>query len=96
MTSQALAEIFAARGGFTADGARLIGSDEAEATLFATLGHESLVIDRVRWVEIQADVVIVATRKDLYVLACSDVRAVRFSLAGASPGYSTHGPTGSD
>ena len=87
MTSQALAEIFATRGGFAADGGRLVGTEDAEATVFATLGNESLVIDRVKSVEIDKEVIVIATRKDLYVLACADVRAVRFSLAGAVTGY---------
>jgi hypothetical protein len=79
MTSKVIAEILAKHGGFERDGERLTVGDEAETTLFASIGRESLIIDRVRHVDIDKDVLVVATRKERYVLACEDVRALRFS-----------------
>ena len=86
MTSKVIAEILAKHGGFERDGDRLTATSDSLATLFAALGQESLIIDRVTTVDIDKDVLVVSTRKERYVLACEDVRALRFS-ARSKTGY---------
>lgn len=49
-----------------------------EVTLYASIGQESLAIDRVTEIELDHEVAIVATRRhERYVLAYEDVRAIR-------------------
>ncbi len=86
MIAKVIADLLTGRGGFVADGDRLCAPEEGEATVFAGIGNETLVIDRVKTVELDQDVAILTTRKEVYVVACNDVRALRFTSKGNGPG----------
>ena len=86
MITQVIADLFAGRGGFVADGDRLNSPEDGEATVFASIGNETLVIDKVKVVELDQEVAIFTTRKEVYVVACGDVRALRFSSSSGGAG----------
>ena len=87
MTSKVIAEILAEHGGFALVDGLLRAPDDGEATVFATLGQESLSISKVRAVTMKDDVIVVSTRKEVFVLACGDVRALRFATRDGAAGY---------
>ncbi|HTM23116.1 MAG TPA: hypothetical protein VL172_21495 [Kofleriaceae bacterium] len=63
---------------------------DVEATVYVNVvtGAEALVLDRVTWMEVGAEMVVVGTsRKERYVLAVESVVAVRFSQRGSGAGY---------
>ncbi len=63
---------------------------DVEATVYVAIiaGAEALVIDRVTWLEIGAEMAVIGTaRKERYVVACEQVAAVRFGGKGGGPGY---------
>ena len=63
---------------------------DVEATIYVSIiaGAEALVIDRVTWLEIGAEMAVIGTgRKERYVVACEQISAVRFSGKGGGPGY---------
>lgn len=60
-----------------------------EATFYTALGEESLVIDKIRSVELEQEfLVATTTRNERFVVLYEDVRAVRFGNGGtAAAGY---------
>lgn len=88
MTHKALAEILTKYGDSRQTGTRVDVPPSLELTLFAALGEESLVIDRVRSVDLEGEYAVVATaRGERYVVLYEDLRAVRFGGSGAGAGY---------
>ncbi len=87
MTSQVLAEILEKRVECTADGAYWRVPDHRETTVYVALGNETMILDRVVTFELSTDVVMISTRKDHYVVAYEDVRAIRFGRGRANAGY---------
>lgn len=89
MTSKVLIDVLTnAKGKREGDAIHL--DDSADVTLFATLGTQTLTIDKIRVVECGPEVVIATTRKqDRFVLAYEDVRALRIGAvrnrAGLQP-----------
>lgn len=89
MTHKALSEILTKYGDARQTGARVEIPPALELTFYAALGEESLVIDRVRIVDLEAEyLVATTTRTERFVVLYEDVRAVRFGAgtAGAA-GY---------
>ena len=70
------------------DGKRLIVADGVSASLYASVGLEALVIDRVSSIVLEGDAVLITTRRDeRYLLAYEDVRAARIARSERSAGY---------
>ena len=89
MTHKALSEILSKYGDARQTGARMEIPPRVEATFYAALGDEGLVIDKVRSVELETEFLVATTsRNEQFVVLYEDVRAVRFgnSSAGAA-GY---------
>lgn len=88
MTHKALAEILTKYGDSRQVGTRVEVPPSLELTLFAALGEESLVIDRVRSVDLEAEYAVASTaRGERYVVLYEDLRAVRFGGSGVGAGY---------
>lgn len=89
MTHKALSEILTKYGDARQTGARVELPPRLEVTFYAALGEESLVIDRVRAVELESEFVVVTTaRTERFVVLYEDVRAVRFgATGGGAAGY---------
>jgi hypothetical protein len=88
VTHKALSEILTKYGDSRQVGSRLEVPPSIELTVFAALGEESMVIERVRSLELEGEYAVVATaRGERYVLLYEDVRAVRFGGGAASAGY---------
>lgn len=88
MTHKALAEILTKYGDSRQVGTRVEVPPSLELTLFAALGDESLVIDRVRSVDLEAEYAVCATaRGERYVVLYEDLRAVRFGGTTSGAGY---------
>ena len=90
MTSKVLTEVMTSQGGCQRDGSRLLVPGDVETTAYVSIvaGAEALVLDRGVWMEIGAEMVVMATsRKERYVVACEQVAAVRFSPKGGGAGY---------
>jgi len=78
------------QGGCQRDGHRLLVPADVDATVYIALivGAEALVVDRVTWVDVGADLATVGTaRKERYVVAYEQIAALRFSARGNGPGY---------
>ena len=59
-----------------------------EMTMFATLGEESMIIDRVRAVDLQPEYTVITTaRGERFVVLYEDLRAVRMGATGGGAGY---------
>ena len=77
MTSKVLIDVLIEADG-KRDGDVISMEDNADITIFASVGNHTLTVDRVTAVECRTDVLIASTRKhDRFVLAYEDVRAVR-------------------
>ena len=88
MTHKALSEILTKYGDSRQTGTRVEVPPTLELTLFAALGEESLVIDRVRAVDLEGEYAVASTaRGERYVVLYEDVRAVRFGGGAAGAGY---------
>ncbi len=89
MTHKALAEILTKYGDARHTGARVEIPPRLEVTFYAALGEESLVIDRIRTVELEAEYLVAATaRSERFVVLYEDVRAVRIGAGSAgAAGY---------
>jgi len=75
-------------GGCTRDNDKLLVPKDTASTLYATIGTESLIVDRVVSIKLLTDVAVVATsRGERYGLAFEDIRAVRFAGNGNNAGY---------
>jgi hypothetical protein len=80
MTSKVLAEILTEHGGFVRDGAKFQAPDRAEATIFASLGQQSSVVERIAELRLENDYLLVTTRRgETYVILYEDVRSLRFA-----------------
>lgn len=80
MTSKVLAEILTEHGGFGRDGDRFRAADGVDGTVFASLGHQSSIIERVSEVALHSDYLVITTRRnETFVILCEDVRALRFA-----------------
>jgi hypothetical protein len=70
------------------DGDSLQLPSDLDATLYVGVGSEQLIIDRVSSLTIEGDIVLAVTkRKERYLVACEDVRAVRFGESSLRAGY---------
>lgn len=88
MTLKALTEIFAKQGGAAAKGGRVELPAAADVTLFAAIAHESLVVERVKALDLETEYLVAHTaRNERFVLAYDDIRAVRFSGGQSGAGY---------
>jgi hypothetical protein len=86
MTHKALSEILTKYGDARQSGTRVEIPPKTDVTFYAALGEESLVIDRIRQVELDSEFVVATTaRSEKFVLLYEDVRAVRFG-GGPSAG----------
>jgi hypothetical protein len=73
-----------------ADGDALVIPAGTEASLYIAMGLEPLVIDRVSDLLLESEAIVAKTRrKERYVVAYEDIRAVRLSPEGSGrAGYS--------
>lgn len=70
------------------DGDTLIVPDDTKATLFVSVGSETLVIEKVSAVTIGAETLTVRTGRDeRYAVVHEDVRALRFASKSGRAGY---------
>lgn len=75
-------------GGCQRDDDTLIVPDNIKATLFVSVGSETLVIERVSAVTVGHETLVVRTTRDeRYAVVHEDVRAVRFAAKGGRAGY---------
>ena len=75
-----------------ADGKRtgdaVVVGEGVEVSMYVAMGIEPLVVDRVTSLTLEDEIVVATTRrKEKYVCAYEDVRAVRVSPGGRSAGY---------
>ncbi|HUH04533.1 MAG TPA: hypothetical protein VML75_21200 [Kofleriaceae bacterium] len=62
--------------------------NDIKATLFVSVGSETLVIERVSAVTLGNETLVVRTTRDeRYAVVQEDVRAVRFATKGGRAGY---------
>ncbi len=87
MTNKVLAEILVEHGGGRKEGDSIQLPSDSEATLFASLGAEPLIIGKVLRIELGTELVVAVTRKERYALAYEDLRALRFSRSDSGAGY---------
>lgn len=89
MTHKALSEILTKYGDARQSGVRIEVPPRLEVTFYAALGEESLVIDRIRVVELETEYVVATTaRSERFIVLYEDVRAVRFGAGAAgAAGY---------
>ena len=89
MTHKALSEILTKYGDARQTGARVEIPPRLEITFYAALGEESLVIDRIRTVDLEAEYLVATTsRTERFVVLYEDVRAVRIGASNAgAAGY---------
>jgi hypothetical protein len=90
MTSKVLTEVMTSQGGCQRDGSRLLVPADSECTVYVQIitGAEALVLDRVAWMEVGAEMAVIGTsRKEKYVVACEQVAAVRFMPRSGGAGY---------
>lgn len=86
MTQEAIKDILATHGHAEAVDNQLEIAGDFEVSLIAVLGQENLLIDRIRSVQLGKDYMVASTRRERYILAYEDVRAVRVGLP-ESAGY---------
>ena len=88
MTRNVLEELLARDESVNRDDNKLVVADGASASLYASLGNEPLIIDRVATIVLEGEAVVVMTRrKERYLLGYEDVRAVRVAASERSAGY---------
>lgn len=89
MTHKALSEILTKYGDARQSGARVEIPPRLEVTLYAALGEESLVIDKVRTVDLEAEYIVATnSRTERFVVLYEDVRALRIGAGSAgAAGY---------
>ncbi len=88
MTANVLAELMTDEGGCTKDNDKLLVPKHTATTLYATIGDESLIVDRVVSLKLGNEVAVAATsRGERYALAFEDIRAVRFAGGSGGAGY---------
>ena len=89
MTHKALSEILTKYGDARQSGARVEIPPRLEVTLYAALGEESLVIDKVRTVDLEAEYLVATnSRTERFVVLYEDVRALRIGAGSAgAAGY---------
>jgi hypothetical protein len=87
MTKQVI-ESLLAKQGVKADGDTLAIPEEAAASVYISMGLEPLIVDRVASLKLTKDAVIVTTRRrEQYLVAYEDVRAVRIADSERPVGY---------
>ena len=75
-----LAEILTEHGGFVRDGSQFQAPDRGDATIFASLGQQTSVIERIAAFRLESDYLMVTTRRgETYVILYEDVRSLRFA-----------------
>ncbi len=90
MNPAALTTILSEQTGCKKDGDRFVISDEVAVTVFASAGNQTLTIEGIRELSLQAnDTVVVKTgRSDCYAFLCEDLRALHVKPGKKhSPGY---------
>lgn len=89
MTHKALSEILTKYGDARQTGSRVEIPPRLEVTFYAALGEESLVIDKVRQVELEAEYMVATnSRMERFVVLYEDVRALRIGAgSGGAAGY---------
>jgi hypothetical protein len=67
------------------DGLKFSMPSGAEVTLFVSTGEESLVVEKVRELILEADLVVATTsREERFAFLCRDLRALRATGSGRS------------
>lgn len=85
MTSKVLSDVLTRHGKGVQEGQIVRLEHDAEVTVFATIGQETLAIERVAELNLEHEVVVVTTRRsEHYVLAYEDVRSIRFASSSSS------------
>jgi len=80
MKRQVLQDLLGRHAQAKADGDTLVIPDGTEASLYVAMGSDPLIVDRVSVVHLEQDAVVVHTRrKDRYLIAYEDLRALRLS-----------------
>ncbi|WP_428264052.1 hypothetical protein [Haliangium sp.] len=83
MTPKVLSEILSRYGAGVREGDAIHFDKDTQVTVFASLGHDALTIDRVVELVSESELVVVTTaRKERYVLFYEDIRGVRLIPAG--------------
>ncbi|RMH41628.1 MAG: hypothetical protein D6689_10560 [Deltaproteobacteria bacterium] len=80
MTRQTLQDLLARHAGAKVDGDALSVPDAVDVSLYVAMGIEPLVLDKVATVTLEPDAVVASTRRrERYLIAYEDLRAVRVS-----------------
>ena len=90
MNPAALTTILSEQAGCKKDGNRFVISDEVGVTIFASAGNQTLTIEGIKELALQAnDTVVLKTgRGDCYAFLCEDLRALHVKPGKRnSPGY---------
>ncbi len=88
MKSNVLSEVLKSHGGCEeADGT--LSASGGGLTIYVTLGQAMLPIERIEWVKVADESVVIQTRSDRYVFAHEDIRGVRLANAKSGVGYSS-------
>jgi hypothetical protein len=88
MTSKVITEVMTSEGGCQREGDTLRVPDDIKATLFVSVGSETLVIEKVSAVTVGGEALVVRTGRDeRYAVVAEDVRAMRFASKGGRAGY---------
>lgn len=86
MKSNVLSQALVGHGGCKeSDG--LLKVADASVSIFVVLGDNMLNVERVEWVKMEAESVVIQTRTDRYVFAPEDIRGVRVVKKSTDLGY---------
>ena len=87
MTQKVLTDVLMKYGPAEREGDEVRLGKDAEASVFVSVGDETLTLQRVGAVELHHDYLVISTRRDEhYVMAYEDVRVVRFGPRGKKAG----------
>jgi len=86
MKSNVLSSVLKSHGGCEDSDGKL-SSEEGNLTIYVSIGQTMLAIERVAWVEVSDDAVVIQARSDRYVFAHEDIRGVRRRAASNTVGY---------
>ena len=88
MNLKALSEILTKHGGCTRDGQAYLVPPTSTLTMYASMGVEPLIIDRIVRVEVEHELVIATTsRRERYVLTPDDLSVLRIASVDSGAGY---------
>lgn len=87
MTSNLLSKALTEYGDCTeADG--VFKANGGGLSLYVSLGETMLTVDKIRWVKLDEDAVVIQTRSNCFVFAHEDVRGISTQKSGTGVGYS--------